>query len=96
MDKMLAVWGKQPDETIDVDISYAEFLAARGDTGTSHQVTVPAGLTLENSSLIDGVVKVWLSGGTHRQDYPVKVLLTTAGGRVEEADFIIRVREIGQ
>jgi hypothetical protein len=47
-----------------------------------------------SSSLADGVVKVWLSGGTDRQKYKVTARLTTDGGRVKEADIAVRVKEI--
>lgn len=94
MSGILEKWTKQPGETLDFDISFADWLTARADTIVSHTVTVDAGLTRELSTAIDGVVKVWLSGGTDGQTYKVTVTVTTVGGRVKAAEIAIKVKEI--
>ena len=91
---ILATFQKQPAEVQDYDIDFREYLTSVSDTGVSHTVTVEPGITLVSSSLADGVVKVWLSGGTDRQKYKVTARLTTDGGRVKEADIAVRVKEI--
>jgi len=87
-------FNKQPAEVQDYDIDFGEYLTAMADTGSSHFVTVEQGITLVSSTLASGVVKVWLSGGTHGTNYKVTATLTTTGGRVKEHEILIRVREI--
>jgi hypothetical protein len=94
MSGILEKWTKQPGETLDFDISFADWLAARADTIASHTVTVEAGLTKELSTALNGVVKVWFSGGTDGQTYKVTVTVTTVGGRVKHAEITIKVKEI--
>ena len=93
MSGVLEKWEKQPGETLDYDISFEDFLDLRGDTGASHVVNAPAGITLEASTLSAGVVKVWLSGGTDGQTYIIEAVVTTTGGRVKEGEIAIKVKE---
>lgn len=94
MSGILEKWPKQPGETEDYDVSFVEYLAARSDTGISHTVVADDGITVEESALADGVVKVWLSGGTSGVTYKVTVTLTTSGGRIKQAEFQVKVKEI--
>lgn len=91
---ILATFDKQPAEVQDYDIDFGPYLDALGDTPLLHTVVVPSGITLETSALVGNVVKVWLSGGTDRQKYKVTARLTTDGGRVKEAEIVIRVKEV--
>jgi len=93
---ILATFGKQPNEIRDYDISYTEYLAARQDSPRlvdPVEVVVQDGLTLDEFFLIDGVVKVFLSGGTDGETYKVTTFMHTEGGRKIEADIKIRVKE---
>jgi hypothetical protein len=45
------------------------------------------------SSLAGGVVKVFVSGGVDGVDYKVSATITTAGGRIKQGDFVVKVRE---
>lgn len=85
---------KQPAEVQDYDIDFNEYLTAMADTGATHVVEVETGITKVSDTLAAGVVKVWLSGGTHGTNYKVTATLTTTGGRVKEHEILIRVRAI--
>jgi len=85
---------KQPADIQDYDISFVEWLTGYADTGESQVTTVDTGITLLASNLIDGVVKVWLSGGVTGTSYKVTTTLTTDGGRVKQAEIVIKVKEI--
>lgn len=85
---------KQPAEVQDYDIDFNEYLTAMADTGDSHTVVAATGITVDASTLAAGVVKVWLSGGTHGTNYKITATLTTTGGRVKEHEILIRVRDI--
>lgn len=92
---ILGTYVKQPHEVLDYDFDYSEWLPA-ADTIISTSVTADAGLTL-GSTIIDPtthrVVKQWVSGGTDNVTYKVQLTATTAGGRVKEIEFKVRVRE---
>lgn len=98
----LAKWTKQPGEILDYDVSFVEFLALREDTiaqpipGGAYSVSVDAdpGITIEETSVTAGIVKVWLSGGTDGESYKVTVKVTTTGSREKHAEFTIKVKEI--
>jgi hypothetical protein len=96
MSKVLATFPKQPGETLDFDISFEEWLAARTDTLSSHEVSADEGITVEFSSANNGVVKVWLSGGENGRTYKVTARIETAGGRIKEGDIAIKVKELGR
>jgi hypothetical protein len=38
-------------------------------------------------------VTVWLSGGTDRRKYKVTVQASTVGGRIDESEFLVIVKE---
>lgn len=90
---ILGKFTKQPGESQDYDISFVEWLAALADTAQSMTVTAETGITLGTTQLSAGVVKVWLSGGTHGTKYKVTVAITTAAGRVKEDEVVIQVKE---
>jgi len=91
---------KQPAEIKDYPINYAEWLAEAGDTLADVQATVvcltdPADTALVVSSLTlaPTAVAVWLSGGTDGQRYKVTVTVTTAGGRRDQSEFIVKIKD---
>lgn len=90
---ILGKFTKQPGDTQDYSISYVDWLAGMSDTGLSHTVTVDTGITLGSSTLSGGVVTVWLSGGTDGNTYKVTCTLTTTGGRVKQAEILVKVKE---
>lgn len=83
---------KHPDETLDYDITFAEWLAARADTVQSFSASVDTGLTLDASEQSGGVIKLWVSGGLAGRTYKAWALLTTAGGRTKRGQVTVRVR----
>lgn len=94
---------KQPAETLDYDVDFAEFLSD-GDTLVTTgnppvpsplNVTVdPAGMTLGPTVVVGGkVVKQWLSGGTDGVRYKITLTVTTNAGRVKQVEFVVRVKD---
>lgn len=93
---ILAKFEKQPDDVQDFDIDFSEWLTGMADTApgpTGADVTVDTGLTILASALNDGVVKVWTSGGTDGVTYKITATVTTAGGRVKQAEIRVKVKE---
>lgn len=94
----LETFDKQPGETKDFDVSFARYLKSRGDTARAIspvETSVPAGITLLTAVWVaeTGSVKLWMSGGTDKVNYPVTVWLNTAGGRRLEADVVFRIKD---
>ncbi len=95
--EVLATWEKQPGDRQDYDIEFGEWLAELEDTPAAVNpiaVAAPAGITLISSSLIGTAVKLWVSGGVNKTRYKFTVVMTTAQGRVKEAEIVIHVREV--
>lgn len=91
---------KQPIEIKDYSINYAEWLTDVGDTLTSVNAAVVCltdptntALLVSNLTLAPTAVSVWLSGGTDGQRYKVTVTVTTLGGRRDQSEFIVKIKE---
>lgn len=92
---------KQPIEVKDFPIDYSAWLAeCGGDTinGASTQILNldnPSDTTLEDNGteVSQSAVRVWLRGGTAGQKYKVSVTVTTTGGRTDQAEFYMKVKE---
>jgi hypothetical protein len=94
MAEILGEYIKQPAEVLDYDVDFADWLEGRDDEPAAHEVIVPVGLTKVSDGRTGTVVRVVLSGGADKTRHKITVRLTTSGGLVKEADFIVRVREI--
>lgn len=68
---------KDPDETLDFSISYADELEGLSDTITSSEWEVPAGITEESSSFTADEAVIFISGGTAGQTYELFNTVTT-------------------
>jgi hypothetical protein len=91
---------KQPTEIKDYPIDYSEWLSDVGDSigFASADVTCltnPADVSLVVLNVVTSpkAVAVWLEGGTDGQRYKVEVTVDTLGGRRDQSEFIVRVRE---
>jgi hypothetical protein len=86
---LIGRYTQQPRETMDYDIDCAWL--PTGDVVTAVELSVsPAGLS--TSYAISGrTVKVWCYGGDDGVTYKITVLVTSAGSRVREAEFKVKV-----
>ena len=86
----LAYIDKDSDARLDYLIDWAAWLGM--DTIASAPVwTVDAGLTLSAQSNTTTTATIWLMAGVVGQTYTVACRITTAGGRVDERSFVVRV-----
>jgi hypothetical protein len=83
---------KDPSSVLDYSVDWGRWLDA-GETITAHNVTVPAGITLDSDTEADGKVTAWLSGGTAGQSYNVTYHITTSAGRTDERSIAVLVRD---
>lgn len=91
---ILGKFTKQPVEVQDYDIDFNEYLEFHNDVALSHTSFAEAGVTILSSNLTDGVVKVFISGGTDGNSYKVSATITTQGGRVRQGDILVKVKEV--
>jgi len=82
---------KDPDAVLDYVFDWNELYLQAGETISSHTVTVETGLTKDSDSETDGVVTVWLSGGTVQKGYLVGCEIHTNLGRTEARSIYIAV-----
>lgn len=87
---------KQPSDILEYPVSYEQWAEGRTDAAATYAVDVPAGITLEASTLTGWVVWLVLSGGTAGQNYKITVRLTTDAIPAirKETEFILAVKEL--
>lgn len=92
---LLGVKIKQPDERLDYDFLYSEWIGTSGDeldsvvveiVGTGSLSATPA-LTLPN------IQKVWVEGGDDGEEYTIEVTATTLAGRIKQDELKIIIQE---
>ena len=88
----MSLYKKDPDAVLDFAFDWSSWLA-ESETINTYTVTVMSGLTLDSDSQADGVVTVWLSGGTAGNWYTVACRIVTSAGRTDERTMRIRVEE---
>lgn len=86
----MTIFKKAVNETYDYGVNYAPKLDV-GDTITASVWTIPAGLTAGAPGNNTNTTSIFLSGGTVGNDYACVNRVTTAGGRVIERDFVVRI-----
>jgi hypothetical protein len=91
---------KQPVEVKDYPIDYSDWLAEVADTISDVAASVvcltnaqDTDLIISNLVMTPTAVSVWLSGGTSGERYKVSVDVTTAAGRVDQSEFIVKVKD---
>ncbi len=85
---------KQPVEVQDYPLDFTSYLQEVNDLAESHTVEASDGVVVESSSLVRGVVRVFVSGGQHGRTYKVSVTVTTKGGRVKQLDIQLKVKKV--
>lgn len=86
---------KQPNEIIDYDVDFTDWLAGRLETPTGYTVSATAGITVLSSSLTGNVVKVVLSGGAAGERHKITVRLNTLpGGLIKEGEFYVTIKDV--
>ncbi len=95
----MEVWTKHPDETLDYLFDFSRWLP-NGDTiasATSSLTTLYAASSSSPPAITQTItttttVTVWIDDGSDGDKVLVKVTVTTAGGLVKDASFILRIR----
>ena len=90
---VVQIFKKDPDSVLDYAFDWSTYWLQSGETISSHVITVGTGLTKDSDSESDGVVTVWLSGGTAGRSYDVACRITSNLGRTDERTIKINVEE---
>ena len=92
---LLGTFVMQPDESLDYDLDYTDWLTTGDNVSSATVAVAPADeLAATLVQINDPRVKVWLEGGVDGTTYKVSVTMTTADGRVKQDEFKVRVKEI--
>lgn len=85
---------KDPEATLDFSQDWSAWLAD-GETLTAATVTAADGITKSTAETFtpEGVVTVWVSGGTVGTVYRLTFHITTSAGREDERSMTIAIRE---
>jgi hypothetical protein len=86
----LASFKQDPDAVLDYDVDWGEWLA-EGDS--LDDVTVTSDLDVDASVVAGRYVRLWISGGSEGEDYPVTVHVVTEAGREDDRTILIRMRQ---
>lgn len=90
---------KQPRETIWVPISFAEMLAAKGDTARAVNPmeldTVPDGITVVDQVFdpVTSKFQLLVSGGADGRTYELTMWINTTSGQRLEHEIEVKVKE---
>lgn len=87
---------KRANERLDYDVDYRRYgWLAADDQLVSVAITIEpgSGIVLDSYDLDTYRVKIWFSGGTAGKTAHVKIVATTAVGRVKDKCFRVRIGE---
>ena len=104
---ILATYVKQPDEVLDYDIDFSEFLddgdalSSIGDPKVPNPLDVvvtpaDAFFVLGDAFIVGDdslIYKQWVSGGVVGVTYKIEITATTDRGRVKQVEFRVRIKE---
>ncbi len=84
---------KDPGELLDYGYDWTKLLDPEDDTIADSEWVIPDGINSESGTYDDKTVAVWLSGGTHGQDYDLVNNITTEAGRIHSQTLRVKVRD---
>ena len=86
---------KDPDSVLDYPIDISAWLDDISDTYVSHEVLVDGGLIYNESISVynNGVITVWLSGGTAGETATFTLRITTLGGRIDDNTLYLKIQD---
>ncbi len=85
---------KEPRDELDYDIDFSAWLPD-GDTITTvtHEIDRQGELEIPAVEVHSPFVKVWTRAGVDRTTYKITLVVSTAGGRVKEIEFKLRIKD---
>jgi hypothetical protein len=86
---------KDPNDIVDYQVSWAEWLGEVDDTIATSTFLVPDGITEDEGRRANTSTDatIWLSGGMLGETYDITSRITTAGGRQADKTFRVIIRQ---
>lgn len=91
---ILGTFLKQPAETLDYDINYAEWMVAGDSIGSATATPDGTGLEVVSVFVNPQLIKLWVRGGNAGTTYKITITATTDDGRIKQDEIKIKVKEI--
>jgi hypothetical protein len=88
----MAIYIKDPDATLDFAFDWSDWLAD-SETISTYTITAQTGLTKTLDSQANGIVTVWVSGGTAGNWYSLACKIVTNANRTDERTMRIQVQD---
>ena len=89
---VLKTFIKDPDAVLDYAFDWTEWLQS-SETISVYTISIGAGIIKDSDSETNGIVTVWLSGGTDGETYEVACKITTGLGRTDERTAMVEMSE---
>lgn len=92
---IIGTFTQQPDDVLDYEVRYEQFLSPGDSVLSAIAVVEPAGLLVQTPIPFDNdtAVKIWVQGGVDGTTYQITVTTTTALGRVKQDELRMRIRD---
>jgi hypothetical protein len=92
-DAIGSLFMKDPRARLDIGVDWSEWLTHESATVSDSSWTVtPEGLTLDSATEVDGVTRVFVSGGTVGEIYTVRNTVHTDTGLIDSRSIRVVVR----
>lgn len=89
---VIATFRQQPNEQLDYDIDFSEWLPPNDTIISANVSATPSGLDL-SYAILSQRIKVWAWSGANGITYKITVRITTNDSRIKEVEFRLRVKE---
>lgn len=83
---------KDPQAKLDYVVDWRPWLSD-GETIAEYTVTPDPGITVDSDDEADGVITVWVSGGTLERTYQVVVHVKTSLNREDDRTMVFAIRQ---
>tara|TARA_R110002167_G_scaffold350316_2_gene562524 strand:- start:250 stop:531 length:282 start_codon:yes stop_codon:yes gene_type:complete len=86
---------QQPSERLSYTVDYKDFLTG-GDNilPTVTSAITPTGLVIDEVTVVDPLIKFFISSGSAGIKYKLELNVTTADGRILQDEIIFKIKEI--
>lgn len=84
---------QQPDEVLDYDFLYSDWLSGDSIASTVSAVIPTGELAATAVQASDTEIKIWVSGGLPGSSYIVEVTSTTVAGRIKQDELEVYIEE---
>jgi hypothetical protein len=85
------VYEKDPDARLDYEWDWSDWLEEVNDTIDSAVITVPTGLTLDDTVTTSTTVTGWFTDGELGKRHQATCRVTTVDGRIDDRTIVLHI-----